>query len=134
MMTKEELKSYKALKREQEQIEEKLWELEATIGDPKTAKMDGMPHGSPSGGSGLENVVARYIELKERYEAKRAEILAKQLAIETAIESLDPDERRMMRYRYIDGMKWEEVCVAMPYSWNQAHLIHRRVLAKLRDK
>ena len=133
-MTKEELKSYKALTKEQEQLEEMIWELEATIGDPKTAKIDGMPHGSPSGGSGLENIVARYSQLKDRYEAKKAEILAKRIRIEEAIDSLDPDERRMMRYRYIDGLKWEEVCVKMPYSWNQAHIIHRRVLAKLRDR
>lgn len=132
-MTKEELKKYQALKREQTQIEEKLWELDATYGDPKTAKMDGMPHGSPSG-AGLERIVARYTELKERYYAKLADIIAQQIAIEDAIDSLSPTERQLLRYRYIDGLEWEAVCVKMTYSWRQTHRIHGRALARLRDK
>lgn len=132
-MTKEELKKYQALKKERAQIEEKLWELEATIGDPKTAKIDAEPHGSPSG-SGLERIVARYIELKERYDAKLADIIAQQIAIEDAIDSLSPTERQLLRYRYIDGLQWEEVCVMMTYSWRQTHRIHGRALARLREK
>lgn len=54
------------------------------------------------------------------------------LAIEAAIESLDPTARLLCRYRYVDGLKWEEVCVRMNYSWRQVHNLHRRALEALR--
>jgi RNA polymerase sigma factor (sigma-70 family) len=132
-MTKEELKKYQALKREQAQIEEMLWELQATMTAPKTAKIDGEPRG-PSSGAGLENIVAKHLELEERYNAKLAEIIALRLAIEQAIDTLEPTERQLMRHRYIDGLTWEEVCVKMTYSWRQTHRIHGRALNKLRDQ
>lgn len=132
-MTKEELKQYQALKLEKQQLEELLEEIEAAKTSPKSPKIDGAPRGG-SRHSGLEDIVAKYEKTEALYKAKVKEIDEKLLAIETAIDSLSPTERRMMRYRYIHGLKWEEVCVAMPYSWNQAHLIHRAILAKLRDK
>lgn len=132
-MTKEELKSYQALKREKEQLEELLEEIELAKTSPKSPKMDAAPRGG-SRQSGLEDVVAKYEKIEEMYHAKIREIDEKLLAIEQAIDSLSPNERRMMRYRYIQGLKWEEVCVAMPYSWNQAHTIHRQILNKLRNQ
>lgn len=132
-MTKEELKQYQALKLEKQQLEELLEEIELAKTAPKSPKMDAAPRGG-SRHSGLEDIVAKYEEIEAMYTAKRAEIADRLLAIETAIETLGPIERRMMRYRYIDGLKWEEVCVAMSYSWNQMHLIHRQALNKLRDQ
>ena len=132
-MTKEELKQYKALEREKEQLAELLEEIELAKTAPKSPKMDGAPRGG-SRQSGLEDIVAKYEKIEEMYHAKIREIDEKLLAIEQAIDSLSPNERRMMRYRYIQGLKWEEVCVAMPYSWNQAHTIHRQILQKLRNR
>ena len=37
----------------------------------------------------------------------------------------------LMRYRYIDGLKWEEVAVRMNYSWTQTHDIHGKALKQL---
>ena len=132
-MTKEELHRYQALKKEQAQIEEMLWEIQATMTAPKTSRIDGEPHG-PSTGAGLENIVAKHLELEERYNAKLEEIIATRLSIEQAIDCLEPTERQLMRYRYIDGLTWEEVCVAMTYSWRQTHRIHGRALNKLREQ
>jgi hypothetical protein len=36
-----------------------------------------------------------------------------------------------MRHRYIDGKSWEEVCVAISYSWRQTHNLHDQALNKL---
>lgn len=131
-MTKDELKQYQALQREKAQLEERLWELQAVITAPKTAKIDAEPRGGPSG-AGLDAVVIRYMEIEARYQDKLAEIAAKLLAIEKAIDPLEPRDRTLLRYRYIDGLTWEEICVRMSYSWKQIHRIHGRALTKLQD-
>ncbi|MBO5917248.1 MAG: sigma-70 family RNA polymerase sigma factor, partial [Oscillospiraceae bacterium] len=58
-------------------------------------------------------------------------LAAAQAAIEDRIEALEPRARKLMRHRYIEGLSWEEVCVAMCYSWRQTHNIHGAALDAL---
>ena len=133
-MTKERLKKYQEIKHEREQLLLKLEEVEAALYSPKTQRPTGMPSsGSRPEGSPQENLAVYHIELQERYRAKLAELAAEQLAIELAIEPLDATYRMLLRYRYIDGLKWEEVCVQMNYSWRQTHYLHGRALQQLRE-
>lgn len=97
---------------------------------PKGQNLDGMPR-SPGGGDPLLSVVAHHIALQERYQAKLAELAEAQTRVEDLIETLEPVERTLFRYRYIEGLTWEEVCVAIGYSWRQTHNIHGRALDKL---
>ena len=81
----------------------------------------------------MELMVARHVELQERYEAKLAEMTREMLLIEEAIDALEPTARMLLRYRYLDGLKWEEVCVRMNYSWMQTHRIHANALNQLSE-
>lgn len=136
-MTKDELKkqlhSYRDLDAERRQIELELERVEAFMTAPKGTNWDGMPRGG-SGGDPILSVVTHHIHLQERYQAKLVELVAAQTAIEDMIEDLEPLERKLMRHRYIDGMCWEEVCVAMCYSWRQTHNIHGRALDKILER
>lgn len=78
-------------------------------------------------------MVARHVELQEKYETKIAEMTAGMLLIEEAIEALEPTARMLLRYRYLDGLKWEEVCVRMNCSWMQTHRIHAAALNQLKE-
>lgn len=133
-MTKDELKkqlhSYRDLKAEREQIAQELEKVEAFMSGPKGTNWDGMPRGSSSGDPIL-NVVTQHIHLQERYQAKLAELAAAQAQIEELIESLEPMERKLFRHRYIEGLTWEEVCVAIGYSWRQTHNIHGAALDRI---
>lgn len=131
-MIKERLRNYATLKEESEQLRRQLEELEATLYYPKIQKMSGMPS-SPSKENAMELMVGRHMELQEKYAAKIAEITAEMIQIEEAIEKLDPTARMLLRYRYLDGLKWEEVCVRMNYSWMQTHRIHANALNQLRE-
>ena len=131
-MTKERLRNYATLREEREQLRRQLEELEATLYYPKIQRLTGMPS-APSKENPLELMVARHVELQERYEAKIAEMTTEMLSIEEAIEGLDPTSRMLLRYRYLDGLKWEEVCVRMNYSWMQTHRIHANALNQLRE-
>jgi len=54
--------------------------------------------------------------------------------IEVAIDSLDdPTERLLMRKRYIEGKRWEQVAVEMNYSINHIWRWHGNILQKMRD-
>ena len=131
-MTKEQLKNYVILKEEREQLRRQLDELEATLYYPKIQRLSDMPS-TPSKENTLELMVARHLELQDKYEAKLAEMTAEMLRIEEVIEKLDPTARMLFRYRYLDGLKWEEVCVRMNYSWMQTHRIHANALNQLKD-
>ena len=134
-MTKERLRQYRSIKREREQLLQQLEEVEAALYSPKIQKLTGMPSGgSKPDGNPQENLIAHHLELQERYRAKVDELAAEQLAIEQAIETLDGTLRTLMRFYYIDGLKWEEVCVKMNYSWRQIHNLHRKALNQLREE
>ena len=49
--------------------------------------------------------------------------------IDLAIRRMEnPDEQRVLRLRYLWGLKWEEVAVKMSYSWKQIHRLHSSAL------
>ena len=77
-------------------------------------------------------VVAKIEEKEARYLGKLNVILDEEQVIEKAIDELkDGRERTVMRYRYISGLKWEEICVKANYSWRQIHYIHSRALKNI---
>lgn len=132
-MTKEDLRSYQTIKRERDQLRYQLEEIETALYYARAQCLDGMP-GASMGGNPQEDLAIRHLELQEWYKTKLDELADRQMAIETAIESLDPTARMLLRYRYIDGLKWEEVCVRMGYSWTQTHEHHSRALKKLKEE
>lgn len=130
-MTKDRLRNYQAIKAEREQIRRQLDEIEAALYYPKVQSLTDMPS-APAHGNPQEEMAIRHIELQQLYQAKLEELAAEQLAIEAAIESLDETGRLLLRYRYIEGLKWEEVCVKMGYCWTQVHEHHSRALKLLK--
>lgn len=133
-MTKEELKRHYYLTKERKQLEAELRELRELKSGVKGQELDGMPGGGSAEGANFENLVIRYIDMEQRYKTKLWEIAEEQMRIEEAIYSLEPRERMLLRYRYIDHRKWEEICVLMNYSWKQIHQIHNLALEQIREK
>lgn len=129
---KRRLNSYRDLWAEHQQLQEELDRLETLMDSPGGPNMDGMPR-SPGAGNPVERMVVKHLTLQDRYKAQIAQMVKEQAAIEELIETLDPTERRLARFRYIDGLNWEEVCERMNYSWRQTHRIHGRMLDKLVD-
>lgn len=109
-MTKEQLRNYQPMKREQRQIEQRLRNLER----------------------GSESDQEMLLPLRECYTKKLEELVAAQLEIERAIETLDPTERELVRLRYIDGLSWYKIMRTINYSEQQTHRIHARALIKLK--
>lgn len=132
-MTKERLRNYQAIKREREQLRRSLDEIEAALYYPKIQQLTAMPS-APAKENPMEVMAIHHIELQRKYQEKLEELAEEQLAIEKAIEPLEPTARMLLRYRYIDGLKWEEVCVRLNYSWRQTHRLHGEALRRLKEE
>lgn len=72
------------------------------------------------------------IEDKIRKEIKKA--YKEATFIEQTINNLPEREKYLMRLRYIEGCKWEVICVKMRYEWRQIHNIHASILKDLKIK
>lgn len=133
-MTKDKLREYPHLKRAEKQIRSMLEDVEARMLSPRIPNMDGMPKGKGGAGSAVEDMVEKHIELQRRYMAKLAELATAQAEIERAISALPNREQTLLRLHYLQDMTWEQVCVAMCYSWRQVHRIHGNALAMLQER
>lgn len=133
-MTKDELKRqlhrYRDLEAERRQIALELKRVEDFMAGPRGANLDGMPK-APGIGDPVLGVVSQHLALQERYRLQLEKLAAAQNRIEEMIEGLEPMTRKLMRHRYIEGLAWEEVCVAIGYSWRQTHNIHAKALDTL---
>ena len=127
---KRRLHRYRDLEAERRQIALELEKVEDFMNGPRGANLDGMPK-APGIGDPVLGVVSQHLALQERYRLQLEKLAAAQATIEDMIERLEPMARQLMRYRYIDGLPWEEVCVAIRYSWRQTHNIHAKALDAL---
>ena len=133
-MTKEQLRAYRDIKLERDKLATMIEEVEAVLYSPRSQRLDGMPRGGSAPGSIVEEAAVKHTELLERYRQKVTELSAALVEIENAIEVLEPRERTLIRLYYAQGLAWEEVCVAMNYSWRQVHRIHAKALEALRTE
>ena len=88
-----------------------------------TTTISDMPQ--PTSGQHMGDVVAGYIEMVEQLEGEVRRCEAIKRDVECLISTIDDwTVERVMRLRYIDGMKWEVICVKMSYSWVWVHKLH----------
>lgn len=123
---KEYLKSYRrAIKREQDILDE-IQRLRLDKMFPSVVN-DGMPHGSSH--SDLSDYAAILDEQIELLKEERLEKVRCYQKIERQIGQMEnEDEQKVLRLRYILGMKWEEVAVKMNYSYRRTLDIHGKAL------
>ena len=96
-----------------------------------SAVNDGMPKVSEQ--RDLSDYAAKLDELIQELKEERFEKIKRLQSIERVIKELDnEDMQTILRLRYIDGLKWEEVCVAINYEWAQMHRIHARALREIK--
>lgn len=124
---KEYLWSYQREKRKLQRLEEELAELRLDKMCPSVIQ-DGMPHAS--GGSDLSGYAARVDALERKILKARYKRIRKFKEIRDRIERLESEnEKDVLVYRYIRGMKWEEIAVKMQYTYRNITKIHGRALS-----
>lgn len=127
-MTKEYLKEHIRKLKEAEQFR---FELESMYEMLKSPVITGMP-GSHGEHDKIGTLISKMQEKEMRYRGKLDVILDEEKDIEKVIDALnDSRQRIVMRYRYINGLEWEEVCCKSHYSWRNTHRLHASALIKL---
>lgn len=125
------LKSYMQAKNDVSRLEMQLAELRLNKLTPSMVPDDGMPHAS--GISDLSDYAARVDELERELLQKRYKRIRAFQKVQEAIEAMENDkEKELLTYRYLQGMKWEEIAVKMGYSWQHVHKIHASALKNLK--
>ena len=130
-MTKEELQNYRRLKSEQDDLKDKIKEIDNELYSLRIGTRDGTPRGGAGNSYHVESLIDKKEKLKAKYYEQETLLTEKTIAIEELIKTLPSKERRLMRYHYIDGLTWESVCIAMNYSWSHVHRIHASALIRL---
>jgi len=128
-MNKAQLKQYCSLEKEIAELKE----LRQTYIDKifHSPLPDGMPRAKGAHSDPVGNTATKIVDLTALINEKLDILAAVLIEIENAIDSLPPEERRLMRKRYIENKKWEVICVEMNYCWRQVHYFHSAALKKI---
>jgi DNA-directed RNA polymerase specialized sigma24 family protein len=131
-MDKKELKDFLKMSIELARTEEKIKELRIKLEKPESQFLSDMPKGGER--KDFTDDIDSLIELQEFYSRWAKKLTAKQIRIETAIQSLsDSVERAVLGYRYIDGLTWEQICIKMNYSYRNVHYVHSSALKNISE-
>lgn len=126
---KEYLWGYQREKQKLKRLDEELAELRLSKMCP-SANQDGMPHAS--GSSDLSGYMVQVDKLEQKIQKARYKRIRKFKEIRDRIERLeDENEKDVLIYRYIKGLKWEDIAVKMGYSWQWTHKVHAKALKDL---
>lgn len=93
-----------------------------------TPNYSDMPKGC-GGGSKVENAVLALVSVENRIDAAVGSLVKIRDEIMAAIDGVDdPVYRQLLRLRYINCQKWEEIAVSMNYYGRHLFKLHGRAL------
>ena len=98
-MTKYELAKYQAILSEIRQLEEEIDEMESPVTGMHGKIISDMPSAPKVKADRIGDVIADTEHLKNILKMKRRKLIKQRIKIEHAIESLEPVERTICRYR-----------------------------------
>ena len=127
MTAKEYLKRYEYADLRARRYEEE-YRLEHELIGSISINYDGMPHGSGISRK-TENEALRLAEKAERCVEARLDAIRIRQEVFDFISDIDDYEGEILFQRYVNLLKWEEVCVAVHLSWYAVHDHHRKALA-----
>ena len=124
------LRRYMQCVQAEKSIEDEIEKLRSSVILPANV-MDGMPHGTTK--SDLSAYAARLDALFRKLQAELNRMWETRKTIIDAIEELDDEtEKLVLKYRYINGWKWERIAETEFYSYQHVHKIHQKALEHLK--
>lgn len=132
-MDRKTLKDMRTLEREIQQLEELITRIQARKTEPKNQKLTATPKGKGGAGDSTGSTLVLLEKLLDRYNEKRVSLINKRIAFEDAIDSLTSFERTIMRYSYIDCLKWNQIAKKMKYSEQHIKNVHWEAVKKIEN-
>ena len=127
---KEYLKGYRKIYLKIKSLEEQKQSLIESAQSAKAIKYSDMPKGSKQ--TDLSDYIIKLEQLYDEIEDKKQELNNLRLDIEGKITRLeDGIQSDLLRKRYIEFKKWEQICLEINYSWMHTHRIHSEALKNI---
>lgn len=128
-MTENELSKYYWLKKEVEDLEQRIIEFGVGVSSVNTDKLN------VDGSAQYKSIQEKIVELKDLWMNKRVSALEEYIKIESYIGNVEDTEiRQLLRYRFLDLKKWDEIDTLMCngynyskkkyYKWKKDNLSH----------
>ncbi|MBQ1573182.1 MAG: hypothetical protein IIZ78_18825 [Clostridiales bacterium] len=117
------LERCRSLRREAEIAEERLLEIQPSIG----ARLDPTPRGTTTGHP-TENVAIDRISIEELMSEIITEYRELTSEIATACRDIDPTLREVILQRYVDGNEFEDIAIRLGYSGSYIYELHKKAL------
>ena len=96
-----------------------------------SATSDGMPHGSGVSDK-VGNTAAKIADLTAEINREIDRLVDLRREIEKTISAVQDDTlRELLRFRYIDGEKWETIAIKMHYSFRNVLIKHGVALSAI---
>ena len=130
---KEYLMNYKKACKKIESLKEQLDSLREIEQSVKSQQLSDMPKGS-NRHQDLSDLMVKLDDLQAQIADAITDSCKIKLEIEEALWKMeDPEEARVLRFRYIYFAKWEEISKTMSYSRKQIQRIHKKAILNLKD-
>ena len=130
MRVKDRLNQYRWIVKTIEEMEDRLLEIDAKLEKVTTRLKHDVVQASMQADK-WGDLISLKCEIQDKINDRLRDSYTEMRYIENMISVLPERERLMMVYKYIDGKTWEEVAVAMNYTWVHMHRIHARCLIEL---
>jgi RNA polymerase sigma factor (sigma-70 family) len=127
-MEREKLQQYRQLCREIEELEEEKQAL--AEGKLPSCWPLGEISGKGAPGDPTGRTAAMLWDLAVLLADKLNELIALRTEIEQAVDKLPPEERRILRLYYIEGLTWEAVAAEVGYSVRQLGRKQKSIMRK----
>jgi len=133
MTAKEYLKQYEYADRRVRRLEAELEDEIQMIDAIRSASdNDGMPHGSGIS-KPTEDKAIRLAQARQRLVDARLDAVEARQKVFDLIDGIDGIEGDLLFERYVKLRKWEEICIAVNYTWPTVRLAWHRGLDKVQE-
>ena len=128
MTPKEYLQRYKTAQKEAEDVELRITQLRLRYAAPSAIEYSDMPRAHDSEHD-LSDYMAKMDELTSYLVEKYKRCMGIEVDIYQRLDSMDrQEEREVLRYRYIDGMTWEQIAQRTGYVLRHIYRLHGNAL------
>ena len=130
-ITCEELSEVWTLKQSLAMEQRRLIDLRS-LAEPSTPILDGMPHVQPLTFK-VERIAGLMIDCQQLIEKLEQEIAQRKFELLTKLQAVKINEiqQRVLSYRYVACLKFNEIAKAMNFTYVYIHILHRKGLKSL---
>ena len=131
MDIKRKLQNYVWIKENIQSLEDRLLEIDTQLTKITTNLSDENVQTTKDPDK-WTNLINERMEVEGMINRELCRCLKEIQYIENLISNLPEREKLLMRLRYIDNLKWEEIALKMDYTWQHMHRIHAKALNKIK--